>query len=186
MVISPAIMPLTNLTELNLSYNNLYSRDTNAIQEIANICSNLTKLKKLDLSGNYIKAGVGTILRCLTSNLTHLALGGCGVEEEILREMCLMENLRHLQSLKLYSSGLANCLDLLCNFILRSAKTLEYLSIEENMFVSSSVAPLCQMIQQLHLLKKLSLCYNHFLPDDITTFREMFPALEIINRDWLY
>ena len=53
------------------------------------------------------------------------------------------------------------------------------------MLDSSNVTPLCQMIKQLHSLKMLSLCYNHLLPDDIRTFREEFPALEIINKDWL-
>lgn len=186
--IAPAVLPLINLTDLNLSYNVISYRETDAdaVQQIANICSNLTKLKKLDLSGNYMKAGVCVILRCVTSNLAHLGLGGCVVGQDNLSEMCSMETLNHLQSLNLDCNGLGNCVNLLCKFILKSARTLEYLSIAENMFVTSSVAPLCQMVGQLHLLKTLSLCYNHFLPEDITAFREQFPAVEIINRDWLY
>ena len=186
LAISPAILPLTNLTDLNLSYNMLSRQDTSAIQQIAKICSNLTKLKKLNLTGNHIRAGVGIILQRLQSNLTHLALGGCGVGEDNLRIMCSLETLGHLKSLKLDGSGLTNYIDLLCNFILKSATTLEFLSIEDNMFVSSNVALLCQMIKQLLSLKTLSLCYNHFLPDDIRTFRKEFPTLEIINKDWLY
>ena len=186
-MIAPTLLTLTNLTDLNLSYNLLGHRqsDATAIQQIANICSNLTKLRKLDLSGNYIKAQVRVILGRLTSNLTHLALGGCGVGEDNLREMCSMQTLHHLESLNLGCNGLVNCIDLLCTFILKSAATLEYLSIEENMFVTSSVAPLCEMVKQLHSLKTLSLCYNHFFPDDITAFREQFPTLEIINKDLL-
>ena len=187
-IIASTLLALTNLTDLNLSYNLLGHRqsDATAIHQIANICSNLTKLKKLDLSGNYIKAGVGVILQRLTSNLTHLALAGCGVGEDILREMCLMETLNHLQSLNLGCNGLVNCINLLCKFALKSSTTLQCLSIEENMFVTSSVAPLCEMVKQLHLLKTLSLCYNHFLPDDIIAFREQFQTLEIINKDLLY
>lgn len=186
--IAPAVLPLINLTDLNLSYNVISYRETDAdaVQQIANICSNLTKLKKLDLSGNYMKAGVCVILRSVTSNLGHLGLGGCVVGQDNLREMCSMETLNHLQSLNLDCNGLGNCVNLLCKFILKSARTLEYLSIAENMFVTSSVAPLCQMVGQLHLLKTLSLCYNHFLPEDIMAFREQFPAVETINRDWLY
>ena len=171
--------------ELNLAYNMIAHRDTCAIQQIATICSNLSRLKKLDLSGNYIKAGVGIILQCLQSNLTHLALSGCGVEEGNLHKMCSLKTLGHLKSLRLDANGLANYVDPLCNFIIKSARTLEHLSIEDNMLDSSNVTPLCQMIKQLHSLKMLSLCYNHLLPDDIRTFREEFPALEIINKDWL-
>ena len=172
--------------ELNLSYNMIGHRDTCAIQQIATICSNLRRLKKLDLSGNYIKAGVGIILQCLQSNLTHLGLSGCGVEEGNLYKMCSLKTLGHLKFLRLDGNGLANYVDPLCNFITKSARTLEHLSIEDNMLDSSNITPLCQMIKQLHSLKMLSLCYNHLLPDDIRTFREEFPALEIINKDWLF
>lgn len=186
-LISPVMLTLTNLTDLNLSYNGLTHRNTSAIQHIANICGKLTKLKKLNLTGNYIGSGaVCTILRRLQSPLTHLALGGCGAREGDLHEMCAMDTLGHLQSLKLDGSGFVNCIEILCTFVLKSAATLEYLSIEDNMFISSSVAPLCQMIRELCLLKTLSLSYNHLLPDDIRAFKQEFPALEILNRDWLY
>lgn len=184
--ISPAILPLSNLTKLNLSYNQLWYQHTSAIEEMANICGNLAKLKKLDLSGNYIKGGVCIILQRLQSSLTHLSLGGCGVEEGNLREMSSLETIGHLQSLRLESSGLVDCIDSLCSFILKSANTLEYLSVEDNMFDSSSVAPLCQTVKQLPSLKMLSLSYNHFLCNDIRTFREEFPTLKIIDTDLLY
>lgn len=184
--ISPIILTFTNLTDLNLSYNGVTRNDTAAIQQIANICQKLTNLKKLDLTGNYIRSGVCTILRCLQSPLIHLALGGCGARESDLREMCALDTLQDLRSLKLDGSGFVSCIELLCTFILKSAATLESLSVEDNMFNSSSVALLCQMIRQLPLLKTLSLCYNHLLPDDIRVFQKEFPALEVINRDWLY
>lgn len=185
-VISPVVLTLTNLTALNLSYNSITRHDTSAILQIANICGKLTKLRKLDLTGNYIRSGVCTILRCLQSPLTDLALGGCGARDCDLREMCAMDTVQHLQSLKLDGSGFVNCIELLCTFVLKSAATLEYLSLEDNMFDSSSVALLCQMVSQLPLLKTLSLCYNHLLPDDIRTFTKEFPALDLINRDWFY
>lgn len=185
-VISPIILTFTNLTDLDLSYNGITRNDATAVQHIANICGKLTKLRKLDLTGNYIRSGVCTILRCIQSPLTHLALGGCGARDSDLREMCTLDTLQHLQSLKLDGSGFVNCIELLCSFILKSAATLESLSIEDNMFNSSSVPLLCQMVRQLPLLQTLSLCYNHLLPDDIRTFQKEFPALNIINRDWLY
>ncbi|KAL9956484.1 hypothetical protein ACROYT_G037965 [Oculina patagonica] len=184
--ISPIILTFTNLTDLNLSYNGITRNSSTAIQHIANICKKLTKLRKLDLTGNYIRSGVCTILQCLQSPLTHLALGGCGARDCDLREMCALDTLHHLQSLKLDGSGFVNCIELLCNFVLKSAGTLKFLSIEDNMFNSSNVACLCQMIRQLPLLKTLSLCYNHLLPDDIRAFQKEFPALDVINRDWLY
>lgn len=184
--ISPIILTFTNLTDLNLSYNGVTRNDTAAIQQIANICQKLTNLKKLDLTGNYIRSGVCTILQCLQSPLIHLALGGCGARESDLREMCALDTLQDLRSLKLDGSGFVSCIELLCRFILKSAATLESLSVEDNMFNSSSVALLCQMVRQLPLLKTLSLCYNHLLPDDIRVFQKEFPALEVINRDWLY
>lgn len=185
-VISPVVLTLTNLTALNLSYNSITRHDTSAILQIANICGKLTKLRKLDLTGNYIRSGVCTILRGLQSPLTDLVLGGCGARDCDLREMCAMDTVQHLQSLKLDGSGFVNCIELLCTFVLKSAATLEYLSLEDNMFDSSSVALLCQMVSQLPLLKTLSLCYNHLLPDDIRTFTKEFPALDLINRDWFY
>lgn len=184
--ISPIILTFTNLTDLNLSYNGITRNNITAIQQIANICKKLTKLRKLDLTGNYIRSGVCTILRCLQSPLTHLALGGCGARECDLREMCALDTLQHLQSLKLDGSGFVNCIELLCTLVLKSAATLESLSIEDNMFNSSSVPCLCQMVRQLPLLKTLSLCYNHLLSDDIKSFQKEFTALDIINRDWLY
>lgn len=185
-VISPVVLTLTNLTALNLSYNSITRHDTSAILQIANICGKLTKLRKLDLTGNYIRSGVCTILRGLQSPLTDLALGGCGARDCDLCEMCAMDTVQHLQSLKLDGSGFVNCIELLCTFVLKSAATLEYLSLEDNMFDSSSVALLCQMVSQLPLLKTLSLCYNHLLPDDIRTFTKEFPALDLINRDRFY
>ena len=184
-VISPVLLTLSNLTALNLSYNGITRHNITAIQQIANICGKLTKLRKLDLTGNYIRSGVCTILRHLQSPLTHLALGGCGVRDCDLREMCAMDKNQKLQSLKLDGSGFVSCSELLCTFVLKSAATLEYLSLEDNMFDSSSVALLCQMVRQLPLLKTLSLCYNHLLLDDIRTFTKEFPALHLVNRDWL-
>ena len=102
-----------------------------------------------------------------------------------LREMCAMDTVQKLQSLKLDGSGFVSCSELLCTFVLKSAAALEYLSLEDNMFDSSSVALLCQMVRQLPLLKTLSLCYNHLLLDDIRTFTKEFPALHLVNRDWL-
>ena len=185
-VISPVLLTLSNLTALNLSYNGITRKNTTAIQQIATICGKLTKLRKLDLTGNFIRSGVCTILRHLQSPLTHLALGGCGARASDLREMCAMDTVQKLQSLKLDGSGFVSCIELLCTFVLKSAATLEYLSLEDNMFDSSSVALLCQTISQLPLLKTLSLCYNHLSPDDIQTFSKKFPVLHLINRDWLH
>ena len=185
-VISPVLLTLSNLTALNLSYNGITRHNTTAIQQIANICGKLTKLRKLDLTGNYIRSGVCTILQHLESPLTDLALGGCGARDCDLREMCAMDTVQNLQSLKLDGSGFVSCIELLYTFVLKSAATLEYLSLEDNMFDSSSVVLLCQMVSQLPLLKTLSLGYNHLLPNDIRTITKEFPALHLINRDWLY
>ena len=179
-VISPVLLTLSNLTALNLSYNYITRHNTTAIQQIANICGKLTKLRKLDLTGNYIRSGVCTILRHLQSPLTHLALGGCGVRDCDLREMCAMDTVQTLQSLKLDSSRLVSCIELLCTFVLKSAATLEYLSLEDNLFDSSSVALLCQMVSQLPSLKTLLLCHNHLSLDDVRTFTKEFPALHLI------
>jgi len=183
-VISPVVLTLSNLTALNLSYNFITHRNATAIQQIAKICGKLTKLRKLDLTGNYIRSGVCTILRHLQSPLTHLALGGCGARDCDLREMCAMDTVQTLQSLKLDSSGFVNCIELLCTFVLKSAATLEYLSLEDNMFDLSSVPLLCQMVSQLPSLKSLSLCYNHLSSDDMRTFTKEFPALHLVDRDW--
>lgn len=185
-VISPIILTFTNLTDLNLSYTGVTHQNTSSIQQIANICNKLTKLKKLNLSCNYIRSGVCTILRLLQSSLTHLDLRGCGAREFDLREMCTLDTLNHLQSLKLDGGGFVNCIELLCSFVLKSAATLEYLSLEDHMFNSSSVSPLCEMIRMLPLLKGLSLSYNHLLPDDIRVFKDEFPALDLVYKEWLY
>lgn len=185
-VISPIISTFTNLTDLNLSYTGITSQNTSAIQEIANICHRVTTLRKLDLSGNYIRSGVYTILSHLQSPLTRLDLRGCGVRESDLCEMCKLDTLEHLQSLKLDGGAFVNCIKLLCRFVLKSAATLEYLSLEDHMFNSSSVSPLRQMITTLPLLKRLSLSYNHFSPDDIRTFKDNFPALELVYKEWFY
>ncbi|XP_068716659.1 leucine-rich repeat-containing protein 14B-like [Montipora capricornis] len=189
--VSQAILPLNNLTELNLSYNNFCYRESKStkmepIIHLANICSNFVKLKKIDLSGNYIKAGASIILHSLNSSLTHLNLAGCGLKGDTLIEMSSMENLAHLQYLNLSGNGLARKVCQLSKFILQSAATLEFLSLEENSFVTSHVAPLCQIIKQLPFLKKLSLCYNDLLPNDVATFRENFPTVEIVYKDLLY
>ena len=182
--ISSLLLRFTNLADLNLAYNGLSHQDSKEIQLLANVCGTLTKLKKLNLSGNNLKSGIITILGCLRSPLTHLALSG--IRHKELHAMCSMNSLSSLKSLGLCTSSLVNWVEVLSRFVLNSAETIEDLSIEENKFTTESVPKLCQMIQQLHRLKRLSLCYNHFLPRDIQTFKEEFPDLEVINRDWLY
>lgn len=185
-VISPIITTFTNLTDLNLSYTGITSQNTSAIQQIANICHRLKTIRKLDMSGNYIRSGVYAILHHLQSPLTHLDLRGCGVRESDLCEMCKLDTLKHLKSLKLNGGAFVNCIELLCRFVLKSAGTLEFLSLEDHMFDSSSISPLCQMIKTLPLLKRLSLSYNHFLPDDIRTIKDKFPAMDLVYKEWLY
>lgn len=185
--IAKAILPLTNLTELNLSYNNFCYHESSlsnvVLEHVANICSKLTKLKKLDLSGNYIKAGASIVLRAVNSSLTHLNLSGCGLKGNTLFEMSTSKNLVHLQHLILNGNGLARKFDPLSTFILKSARTLEYLSIDENSFETLHVTPLCHMLKQLPFLKTLSLCYNEFSLKDMVTFVETFPKTRIIHKD---
>lgn len=184
--IAQAILPLTNLTELNLSYNNFCYRESNlnnvVLNHVANICSKLTKLKKLDLSGNYIKAGASIVLRAVNSSLTHLNLSGCGLKGNTLLEMSASKSLLHLQHLILNGNGLARKFDPMLTFILKSARTLEYLSIDENSFETLHVIPLCQMVKQLPFLKTLSLCFNEFSLKDMLMLMETFPETRIIYK----
>lgn len=184
--IAQAILPLTNLTELNLSYNNFCYRESNlnnvVLNHVANICSKLTKLKKLDLSGNYIKAGASIVLRAVNSSLTHLNLSGCGLKGNTLLEMSASKSLLHLQHLILNGNGLARKFDPMLTFILKSARTLEYLSIDENSFETLHVIPLCQMVKQLPFLKTLSLCFNEFSLKDMSMLMETFPETRIIYK----
>ena len=184
--ISPTLSGFTNMTELNLAYNRLTHRDTRAVAQLGNVCRNLHKLQKLNLTENDLRSETCSILRCLTLPLKSLLLNGCGVREAELRIMAGMEILFQLECLELSTNALVHCVNALPAFVMKSAKTLKYLSIEDNMLNSSCVVPLCEMLKKLHSLKTLSLCYNHFLPDDIQVFHQEFPALEIVNRDWLY
>jgi len=189
---APVILTLTNITYLTLThvYRGLHvislaqvNTKKSALQNIESICGNLTKLKKLDLSGNEIKCNVVAILQSLQSPLTHLALGDCGLKDSDLHEMCTIENLGHLEYLNLNSQGYGRSHEVFSAFVLKSAATLKSLTTEDTHYSStcSSIVRLFNLVRKLPLLIKLSLSCIKLSPDCIRAFKKEFPTVELLN-----
>lgn len=184
--LSSYLKTFRNLTELNLGYNRLKHNNTSGITALADAIKHLSSLKKLTLTENILGSEICTILGNITSFLTHLVLNGCGVRSDELNAMSNMQSLHQLDHLELSTNALVNCLKPMSRFVCMSFKSLKHLSIEDNMFVSSSVADLCKMAKKLEKLETLSICYNHLIPDDVMIIQNAVPNVKVINRDWLF
>ncbi|XP_031558599.1 uncharacterized protein LOC116295040 [Actinia tenebrosa] len=184
--LSSYLKTFRNLTELNLGYNRLKHDNTSGITALADAIKHLSSLKKLTLTENILGSEICTILRNIASFLTHLVLNGCGTRSDELNEMCNMQPLHHLEHLELSTNALVNCMKPMSKFVCKSSKTLKHLSIEDNMFVSSSVADLRKMAKKLEKLETLSICYNHLIPDDVMIIQNVLANVKVINRDWLF
>ncbi|XP_001630619.2 uncharacterized protein LOC5510134 [Nematostella vectensis] len=181
-----SLITFTNLTDLNLAYNLIKHRDFEAIDGLASTFSILTNLKKLDLSENQLGSGVCQVLQSLKVNLTHLNIGGCGIRESELDAFMGIDSLCHLEVLDLSRNGMSYAVKAMCRFICKSATSLRFLLIEDNIFTAEHVPRLCRMLKKLSSLETLFICYNHLIPDDIKIIREAIPSVDVINRDYLF
>lgn len=177
---------LRNLTTLNLSYNRLTHNDKDAIKALAGAFKHLSHLQKLVLTENNLGSEVVFLLQSLQSPLTHLTISGCGIRAQELESLCTVLTLHELEHLEMSTNALVNCVTPMSKFVCKSKKTLKYLQIEDNMFVTSSVGTLVRMANKMEKLEVLSLCYNHFLPADIQTIQTAISNVKVINRDWLF
>lgn len=182
----PHIKTFRNLKDLSLSYNRLTHNNQQAIATLADTFRHLPNLKRLSLTENNLGHGVVTLLQSIQQPLTHLILNGCGIRTAELNSLCNNEKLHQLEHLELSTNALVNCLSAMVKFVLKSKQTLEWLYIEDNMFVTPSVERLCAMTKKIENLELLSICYNHLLPDDVRAIQDAIPHVKVINRDWLF
>ena len=126
------------LEELNLSSNNLVSAD---FQELQSPLSNLSQLKRLNLSNN--PDGISILL------------------EKIL------PSLKNLEELRLSNTHL-NCDDLnaICNS-LASLKSLKYLELSMNSIGSEGIRELANILKEFPLLERLDLSRSCLQDNDI-------------------
>ena len=184
--LSEHLKNFSNLHSLNISYNRFTHKNTDAIRSLAGALEHLSQLQRLILTENNLGSGVATLLQSIQCPLTHLTISGCGVRSQELTSLCNIQTLHQLEHLELSTNALVNCVTAMSKFACKSKKTLKYLQIEDNMFVTSSVGTLCKMAMKMEKLEVLSICYNHLLPDDVQTIQNAVPHVKVINRDWLF
>ena len=166
MILGPVIAQFSNLVSLDLSCNNidLLSHDS-VCTCMAEMFQCLPYLTRLDLSSNWIKTKLRTILTGIPQPLRYLKLSGCGLRACDLQYLCDSHHITALSELDLSENNLGRDFDIFKRLLDAVAKNLILLELEDCEISEDHLLELVKFVPKLHKLKFWNLSRNTFFID---------------------
>ena len=151
------IVPVANLTKLDLSYNGInLNGDENATEILGSFLSHFSNLRRLSLNGNRLTNKLGAILKTSTK-LEYLNVGACQLRQIDVSFLATLTSLSHLD---ISSTQLANKLNVL-KTVLMALEDLTILEMEDCGLNDECIRYLRpQLRSMMKSLKALNLYFN--------------------------
>ena len=150
------IIPVANLTKLDLCYNGInLNGDENATEILGSFLSHFSNLRRLSLNGNRLTNKLGAILKTSTK-LEYLNVGACQLRQIDVSFLATLTSLSHLD---ISSTQLANKLNVL-KTVLMALEDLTILEMEDCGLNDECIRYLRPQLRSMKSLKALNLYFN--------------------------
>ena len=150
------IVPVANLTKLDLKYNGInLNGDENATKILGSFLSHFSNLRRLSLNGNRLTNKLGAILKTSTT-LEYLNVGACQLRQIDVSFLATLTSLSHLD---ISSTQLANKLNVL-KTVLVALEQLTILEMEDCGLNDECIRYLRPQLRAMKSLKALNLYFN--------------------------
>ena len=130
-VLKPTLLPLTNLKALDISYNRLDMRNSEAIENLADSLHALASLQRLSMSGMYLKNSLRRLLSNVQKPLEHLSIAGCRLSPEDISYLATSDHAVSIQELDIGSNSLTHCFESFNIYLQNASSTLCSLEVDE-------------------------------------------------------
>lgn len=156
--LTPAILPFTQLTCLDLSCNsiNLFHSHHSA-DAMRQLFTSLPLLHRLDLSNIRLKTKLRHILSVLNTPLTYLRLAGCGLNQVDVSYLASSHHAQSIQELDISENSLGAYVNVLVVLLQKIQSQIRVLEMEDSMLIDLPVNTLiasgsfCQLSQLMYL-----------------------------------
>ncbi|XP_014788909.1 leucine-rich repeat-containing protein 14 [Octopus bimaculoides] len=167
--LSPFLRIMTRLTHLDLSCNNIRLQDhfNFGTQILGELFAQLSCLKELNMSNNWIKGNLHLLLSRISQPLESLCISGCSISIGDLNYLSKCIHTTGLIHLDLSENNLSDKLQPMLEFLSAARKNLKHFEVQNSRLSSHHMEDLGRMVCQMEKLEYLNLCSTVICESDM-------------------